>query len=168
MRVTYKLTAAEFVSAQNLHFCRGPFGLISAGFSYFVAPIIGILLILIIPFGREGIRSSTISGLFAPLFIGLLPLWLYLYWRYRFKASRVSNSPCVIDFEEDRINSEMPGFSKGIVEWAAIKKYREGGKVLLIYVSRTSFFIIPRHACDDGEYSAIKELLDRKLALARS
>ena len=135
MRVTYKLSAAQFLSAQNLHFCRGPFGLISAGFSYFVAPILGFLLILIIPFWRDGFRSSTISQLLAPLFIGLLPLWLYLYWRYRFKASRVSNDPCVIDFEEDRICSEMPGFSKGVVEWAAIKKYREGGKVLLIYIS---------------------------------
>jgi len=164
MRITYKLSAAEFVSAQNLHFCRGPFGLISAGFSYFVAPMVGLLLILIIPFWRDGVRSSTISQLLVPLFIGLLPLWLYLYWRYRFKASRVSNSPCVIDFEEDRIGSEMPGFSKGVIEWAAIKKYREGAKVLLIYVSRTSFIVIPRTACEKRGYSELKALLDRKLA----
>lgn len=167
MRVTYKLTAAEFVSAQNLHFCRGAFGFISAAVSYFIAPIVGLLFMVTIPFWRDGISSSTISGLFAPLFIGLLPLWLFLYWRYRFKASRVSNSPCVIDFEEDRIGSEMTGFSKGVVEWAAIKKYREGGKVLLIYVSRTSFFIIPRRACEGREYSELIAILNRKLASAK-
>jgi hypothetical protein len=164
MRVTYELTSAEFVSAQNLHFCRGTFGLINATFSYFVAPIVGLLLISIIPFWRDGIGVSTGSRLLASLFIGLLPLWLYLYWRYRFTASRVSNNPCVIDLEEDRIESEMPGFSKGVVEWAAIKKYREGGKVLLIYVSRTSFFIIPRRACASAEYPELIALLERKLA----
>jgi hypothetical protein len=165
MQVAYQLTAAEFVAAQRLHMGRGPLGFFSVAFSYFVAPILGLLLILVIPFWRDGITFSSIMRLIPPLLILLLPIWLSLYWRYRFRASRVSDSPCVIDFEEDRISSEMPGFSKGIVEWAAIKKYREGAKVLLIYVSRTSFFVVPRRACESGDFSSLRALLDRKLAL---
>jgi hypothetical protein len=164
MQVTYKLTAAEFVAAQRLHLGRGPLGFLSIAFSHFVAPVLGLLLILIIPFWRDGITGSTITQLIPALFILLLPVWLSLYWRHRFRASRVSNSPCVIDFEDDRISTETPGFSKGVVEWAAIKNYREGEKVLLIYVSRTSFFVVPRRACDNEDFSSLEAVLDRKLA----
>lgn len=164
MQVTYKLTAAEFVAAQKLHMGRSPLGFLSIAFSYFVAPILGLLLILCVPFWRDGITFSSIIGLIPPLLISLMPLWLSLHWRYRFRASRVSDVPCVIDFEEDRIDSEMPGLSKSKIEWIAIKKYREGAKILLIYVSRTSFFAIPRHACENGDFSGLKALLDRKLA----
>jgi hypothetical protein len=59
------------------------------------------------------------------------------------QISRVSNGPCLIDIGEDKIVTEMPGFSKSTVEWAAIKRYREAGKVLMLYVTRSSFIVIP-------------------------
>lgn len=164
MRVTYKLTAVEFVAAQHLHFRSGPIGFVMAAFSFFVAPVFGILLAFIVPFWRDALTASTVSGLIPALILISMPMSLYLYWRYRFEASRVSNSPCVIDFEEVRIGSEMPGFSKGNIEWAAIKEYRESAKVLLIYVSRTAFIVIPRRACEGAEYAELISLLDRKLA----
>jgi YcxB-like protein len=164
MRVAYKLTEAEFVSAQRLHTGRGFLGFVSIAFFYFVAPIVGFLLIYCILLRRDGNTFPSMTGLLAPLIILLAPVWFSFYWRYRFKASRVADSPCVIDFAEDRITSEMPGFSKSNIEWIAIKKYRKGAKVLLIYVSRTSFYIIPRRACENEDYAELIALLERKLA----
>ena len=54
----------------------------------------------------------------------------------------------MIDFEVDRIVTEMPGVSRSTVEWIAIKKYRESKKMLLVYVSGVSFYALPRRALE--------------------
>jgi hypothetical protein len=164
MRITYELTADEFIAAQSLHSRRNPLGYINLAICYLVGPLLGIFLMLsVVSFPKVGFNLSSLSQEFLPLLITLSPLWLHLYWRYRFRSSRVSNSPCVIDFGEDRIATEMPGFSKSTVEWIAIKKYRESKKMLLVYVSGVSFFAIPRRAFGGGGYIELITLLKRKL-----
>lgn len=169
MRITYKLTAADYIAAQNFHSRRGPIGFLSIGICYFVAPIVGIFLLLsVVNFRQAGVSFSTLSELFLPLLITLAPLWLYLYWRYRFRASRVSEGPCILDFGEDHIESEMPGVSRSTVEWIAVKRYRENRKILLIYLSRSSFYAIPRRALQEEEHPELIALLDRKLKSRKS
>ena len=165
MRITYELTAAEFIAAQSLHSRRNPLGYVSLVICYFIAPLLGVFFMLsVVSFPKVGFNLSSISQELLPLFITLTPLWLHLYWRYRFKSSRVSSNPCVIDFGEDRIVTEMPGFSRSTVEWIAIKKYRESKKMLLVYISGISFYAIPRRACEKGEYIELMALLKRKLS----
>ena len=165
MRITYELTAAEFIAAQSLHSRRNPLGYVSLVICYFIAPLLGVFFMLsVVSFHKVGFNLSSISQELLPLFITLTPLWLHLYWRYRFKSSRVSSNPCVIDFGEDRIVTEMPGFSRSTVEWIAIKKYRESKKMLLVYISGISFYAIPRRACEKGEYIELMALLKRKLS----
>jgi len=169
MHITYKLTAADYIAAQSFHSRRGPIGFLSIGFCYFVAPIIGIFLMLsVVNFRQAGISFSTLSELFLPLLITLVPLWLYLYWGHRFRASRVSDGSCVLDFGDDHIESEMPGVSRSTVEWVAVKRYRESRKILLIYLSRSSFYAIPRRALKEEEHPELIALLDRKLKLRKS
>jgi len=164
MRITYELTAAEFTAAQSLHSRRNLLGYIDLAICYLIAPMLGVFFMLsVVSFPKVGFNLSSLSQEILPLFITLSPLWLHLYWRHRFKSSRVSSSPCVIDFEEDRIVTEMPGFSRSTVEWIAIKKYRESKKMLLVYVSGVSFFAIPRRAFEKGEYSELIDILKRKL-----
>jgi hypothetical protein len=164
MRITYKLTAVEFIAAQSLHSRRNPLGYISLAICYFIAPLLGVLFMLSgVLFFKAGSIFSLTSQEFLGLLITLSPLWLHLYWRYRFKSSRVSGSPCVIDFGEDRIDTEMPGFSRGTMEWIAIKRYRESKKMLLVYVSGISFFAIPRRACANEDYIELISLLKGKL-----
>jgi hypothetical protein len=168
MRMTYKLTAAEFIAAQSLHSRRNPLGYINLAVCYLIGPLLGVFFMLsVVSFSKVGFNLSSLSQELLPILITLSPLWLHLYWRYRFKSSRVSNNPCVIDFEEDRIIAEMPGYSKSAVEWIAIKKYRESKKMLLVYVSGVSFFPIPRRACERGEYIDLIDLLKRKLPPGR-
>ena len=134
--------------------------------NYFVAPPLGLLLIFggITNMRQHGFTSSSVVSLLPALAITLLPLWLHLYLRYRFKTSRVSNGPCVIDFDENHVVTEMPGFSKSTVEWIAVKKYREAKRVLLIYVTRTSFIAVPRRAFGGEQYRELLSLLDQKLS----
>jgi len=165
MRITYELTAAEFIAAQRLHSRRNPLGYFSFAICYVVAPLLGILLMLsVVSFPKVGFNLSSLSKELLPLLITLTPLWLHLYWRNRFKSSRVSNRPCVIEFEEERIVSEMPGFSRSTVEWAAIKKYRKSKRMLLVYISGTSFWAIPCRAFEKEQYSELLLLLRRKLS----
>jgi YcxB-like protein len=165
VRITYELTADEFIAAQSLHSRRNLLGYINLAICYLIGPLLGIFFMLsVFSFPKVGFNLSSLSQELFPLLITLSPLWLHLYWRYRFKSSRVSNSPCVIDFGDDRIVTEMPGFSKSTVEWVAIKKYRESKKMLLIYLSGVSFFAIPRRVCEKGEYVELIELLKRKLS----
>ena len=165
MRITYELTAAEFIAAQSLHSRRNLLGYINLAVCYLIGPLLGVFFMLsVVSFPKVGFNLSSLSQELLPLLITLSPLWLHLYWRYRFKSSRVSSSPCVIDFEDDRILTEMPGFSKSTVEWIAVKKYRESKKMLLVYLSGVSFFAIPRRACEKGEYVELIDLLKRKLS----
>jgi len=89
MRITYKLTAADYIAAQNFHSRRGPIGFLSIGICYFVAPIVGIFILLSVVNFRQPGQFLDAFGAVPPTLI-TLPLWLYLYWRYRFRASRVS------------------------------------------------------------------------------
>jgi YcxB-like protein len=165
MRIMYELTAAEFIAAQRLHSRRNPVGYFNLAICYVVAPLLGIFLMLsVVSFPKVGFNLSSISKEIVPLLITLTPLWLHLYWRNRFKSSRVSSTPCVIEFDEDRIVSEMPGFSRSTVEWIAIKKYRESKKMLLIYISNVSFWAIPCRACEKEQYTELLGLLRRKLS----
>ncbi len=165
MRLTYELTASEFVAAQNLHSRRSPVGFVSLAICYVIVPLLGVFLMLsVVSFPKDGFTLSSISQEFVPLLLTLTPLWLHLYWRYRFRAIRISKEPCVLDFEDDRIVTEMSGVSRSTVEWIAIKKYRESKRMLLIYLSRASFIAIPRRACEKQEYVELIALLKRKIS----
>ena len=168
MRITYKLTAAEFVAAQGLHSRRNPLGYINVAICYLIAPLGGVFFMLsVVSFSKVGLNLSSLSQEVLPLLIPLAPLWLHLYWRYRFKSSRVSSNPCVIDFGEERIITEMPGFSKSTVEWISIKGYRESKKMLLVYLSGVSFYAIPRRSFEKGDYIMLIALLKRKVQSGR-
>ena len=165
MRITYTLTAAEFIAAQGLHARRNLVGYLNLAVCYVITPLVGVFLMLsVVSFPKVGFNLSSVSREFLPLLITLTPLWLHLYWRNRFKSSRVSSGPCVIDFAEDHIITEMPGFSRSTVEWIAIKKYCESKRMLLVYVSGISFLAIPRRACEKEQYINLIALLKRKLS----
>jgi hypothetical protein len=168
MRIIYELTAAEFTAAQSLHSRRNPLAFVNLLVCYILGPLSGVFLMLsVVSFPKAGFNLSSLSREILPLLITLSPFWLHLYWRYRFKLSRVSSGPCVIDFEEDCIVTEMPGVSRGTVQWIAIKKYRESRKMLLIYISGVSFYALPRRAFDKEEYTDLVGLLKRKLRPAK-
>jgi len=121
-------------------------------------------MLSVVSFPKEGFTLSSLAKEILPILITLAPLWIHLYWRDRFKSSRVSNGPCIVDFEKKRIVSEMPGVSRSTVEWAAIKKHRESKRMLLVYISGVSFWAIPRRAFTKEQYDELLPLLREKLS----
>src|SRR5271168_3191259 len=97
MRLTYKLTASEYVAANYLHWRRNPLLFLVDVFNYIAAPLLGLMLIFgnAIEIRRHGLTVSSILGLLPPIAITLIPLWIHLYLHYRFKSSRVSDGPCL-------------------------------------------------------------------------
>ena len=88
MRITYELTAAESIAAQSLRSRRSPLGLINLLVCYIIGPLLGVFLMLsVVSFPKAGfIFRRYLKNL--PLLITLSPLWLHLYWSYRFKSSQ--------------------------------------------------------------------------------
>jgi hypothetical protein len=166
MRVSYQMTVGEYVAAQLLNYRTSTHGVFILIFYLIAAPILG--FIMLIGAGsvawRSGHTPSSLSGLVVPGLILFMPLWLQLFLRSRFRATRISDSVCRLNFEEDNINTELPGFSKSTIEWAAVKKYRASKRVLLIYVSRASFLVVPLRAFASGEYEGLVAILRRKMS----
>ena len=166
MRVSYQLTAGEYVSAQHLNYRNSFGGRLALAFYYLAAPLFGVFLLFgaVSQARMSGFGVASVIGMLLPTFIVLTPLWLRLYLRYRFRLTRIADSACHIDFEDERINTELPGFCKSTVEWAAVRKYRESEKLLLIYVSRASFFAVPVRVLASGEKSELIALIGRKMS----
>jgi len=164
MRIGYQLTPGEYVAAQLLNYKSSVRGVTLLVFYWIAAPAFGLItLIGAISIARaSGYTLSSLSGVIIPTLLLLLPLWLHLYLRYRFRLTRISDGACYFDFEEQYITTEIPGFSKGTVEWAAVKKYRANNRILLIYLSRASFLIVPIRALAAGELEDLLTTLRRK------
>jgi hypothetical protein len=164
MRISYQMTPGEYVAAQMLNYRSSIQGVILLTIYWIAVPAFG--LFMLIGAGSiarsSGYTLSSLSGLIAPALFLLMPLWLHLYFRHRFRSTRISDSACCFDFEDQNITTEMPGFSKSTVEWAAVKKYRTSKKMLLIYLSRASFLVIPVRALAASEYEELIAILRRK------
>jgi hypothetical protein len=169
MRISYQMTAGEYVAAQMLNYQSSIQGVVLLAFYWIAAPAFG--LFMLIGAGSVARASdytlSALSGLIVPTLFLLTPLWLHLYLRYRFRLTRISDSACCFDFEEQNITTEMPGFSKSTVEWAAVKKYRASKRILLIYLSRASFLVVPTRAFAEGEYQELVATLRLKISSAQ-
>jgi hypothetical protein len=160
------LTPNEYVTAQLLNYRSSAEGVVLLIVYWIAGPAFG--LIAMLGAGSiaraSGFTLSSVTGLIVPTLLVFLPLWLHLYLRYRFRLTRISDGACYLDFDEECITTEMPGFSKGTVEWAAVKKWRANNKVLLIYVSRASFLVVPIRAFAAGEFEELVATLRRKIA----
>ncbi len=169
MRVSYQMTAGEYVAAQYLNYRNSTQGVVLLVFYWIAAPLFG--LFMLVGAGSvargSGYTLSSLTGLIVPALFLLTPLWLHLYLRHRFRLTRISDSTCHFNFEEENIATELLGFSNSTVEWAAVKKFRAGNKILLIYVSRASFLVVPVRAFGAGEYEGMIALLRRKMSSIR-
>lgn len=166
MRISYRLTAGEFASAQLLNYRKSFGGILMLAFYYLIAPLVGLSLLLspISLIRLHGFRVSYGLELLLPIFIVLMPLWLPIYLRYRFRLTMLFNNACVLEFEEDHIGTEVPGLAKSTFEWAAVDSYRENKQVVLIYLSRAAFLIVPVRTFAAGEHAELVTLVRRKMS----
>jgi hypothetical protein len=146
MQILYKLQLKDYVSAQYSHQWRKTAGPLILVLNYIVFPVLGALGIYEwIHAGHQHPdlhRSVMIPALC--LLLCLFPLILYFNLRRCYKLTRGSDGRCIIDFQEDNLYAEVPGHSRSVFEWSAVKNYCEGKSTLLIYFAPTLFLAIPK------------------------
>jgi len=90
--------------------------------------------------------------------------YLYMPRRARTVHRRLNQRPYDMVFDDDHMTWRSETASGGN-PWSAFVKWREGGRVFLLYRSRTRFQIIPKHAfADTGAIDAFRDLLRRRIS----
>jgi uncharacterized protein YhhL (DUF1145 family) len=165
MLISYNLSLSDYLAAQHPHYRQTLSKRLSLILIYGVFPLLGILfgffylLSLVHPTGKPFSFTFVIST----AFLLLIPLWFQFNLRRLYKKSRVSDENCNLQFTDENIYAEMPGYSKSTVERRAIRNYKEGGKAILLYMAPTRFFVVPKRVLKLGQRDELIALLDRKI-----
>jgi hypothetical protein len=131
-------------------------------------PIVGFLLIcsdLVGFFTEKDYFTRNPPVLLAvPICFLLLPL-LYLYstkkqFRNIFPHSR-TDLPLTIDIDDERIITEMPGFSEGKIFWNAIVEFVQNDKITLFYLAKSRFIFVPTKVFSKEQRTELSDLVAR-------
>ncbi len=165
MRISYKLDVNDFVSAQHMHYWHRFPARINLILCYGVFPLLGTLgmFLWVTSLITHSAKPFTTSFVVSILVLCAIPAWFYFNLRRCYRRSRVSDENCIIDFGEDHIQTELPGHSKSTLEWAAVKSFYEGAKIILLYFAPTRFLVIPRRVLTLDGHAELMELLKRKV-----
>jgi hypothetical protein len=98
----------------------------------------------------------------------MLPLWFRYNLRRCYKRTRISDENSNITLDEQNIQAELPGYSKSTVEWKAVRGYREGKKVILVYITQSQFFVIPKRVLQPGQRDQLIALLQSNISIKPS
>jgi hypothetical protein len=167
MQVKYKVTVSDYRNAVALHYrlkgrWRSPLNL------YKFISIVGALLLisdLIDAFCRNDYFSGGyVATLIIPLFMLSLP-FLYRYSTLKqFKnifPHSATDSTLMMDIDEERILSEMPGFTESKILWNAVVKFAQNEKVTLIYLAEIRFLFVPTNAFTPAQRTELNDLVAR-------
>jgi hypothetical protein len=167
MLVNYKVTVSDYRNAVALHYrlrgrWRSPLNI------FFFMPIVGALLLIndvVDAFRRDNYFSGgNYFVVLVPLSMLALPL-LYRYltkkqFKNMFPHSRTDSS-LTIDIDDQRIVSEMAGFSESKILWNAIVKFAQNEKVTLFYLAESRFLFVPTNAFSAAQRTELNDLVAR-------
>jgi len=83
------------------------------------------------------------------------------------KKNRRAYSPVRYTFDDSQVVKEA-ATSRQTLGWDAFVKWRKIGAYYLIYMSKRSFFVIPRAMIPEGRSAAFESLLSQKIKAKRS
>jgi len=160
--IDYKLTYRDFVAGQRLGVRQGVFTLIISFLTRYVATTVAVIIsIFMIIFVFKGQSSIAIGVLPVVIPLWLIPISVWLTWRYGFRRFKngESNEP-QMSFQADR--SSFVRHIKGMGEltwlWSATLGVYKNSRVVLVMARRGSFIIIPRRAISDAEISLLEDM----------
>jgi hypothetical protein len=166
MQIHFEFTLEDFLAAERLHATRSLASRIEMILNYWIVPSIGALGLacaLLLMRDRSSQDSAIILFVIAPLLL-LYPFFL----RARLKRAYIRNhsgpEERTMTFEPRRLVIEGPN-SRSELNWKAIKSYRVGDKVMLIYLAPGRFIPIPKRACSAALIQELHSLLMRKLMI---
>ena len=109
---------------------------------------------------------STATGNYSPLAIyASLLVLIYggaILVSVMAKKNRRAFSPVRYTFDESRVVKETVTSSQTL-NWDAFVRWRKVGAHYLIYMSKRSFFVIPRTRVPEGKVAAFEDLLSQRI-----
>lgn len=107
-------------------------------------------------------------GFGAPIYLALVfGLWLPYRIRRTFKQRKDLQRSCSFTATPEGLRFASEGV-EGVKPWGDYLKWREGRKVLLLYISDGHFQMIPKRFFESGEaLSAFRTLLESKIGQSR-
>ena len=166
MQVSYKLSLSDYLAAQHLYYWRKFSAKMILILNYVIYPLLGLIGLALYAYSviyhhGKPWSAGFFGGIFVLLFI---PLWFQFNLRRCYKKGRVIDANCNLDFNEENIQTDIPGYAKSTFEWQAVHNYQEGKKTILVYVAQTRFFVIPKHVLAPGQRDEFITLLQRKIS----
>ena len=92
------------------------------------------------------------------LAILLKPIWRWAARRALTQRQDLAN-PIQYNFDEECLSQEAT-FTKASYPWSALKSWREGDSMLLVYISDQLFYPIPKAQLDETTIDALRKALE--------
>lgn len=125
----------------------------------FVPPLLGLLA-----FSAYAAGARTEA---ATLFLGALAipivLWGYLAWLSKSPRSRSVYAPVRYEFTDAAI-AYRASESEGIIPWDQVVRWREAADHLLVYVSSSSYLLVPLADLESGVQARLRQILTEHVA----
>jgi hypothetical protein len=172
MKLTYELTLADYKAAQRLHI-RQKFSRRINFYVWFVAvpilAVLGLAFFIFFDVNKLTKSASVFFGAEAGLvwLAAYLPVWRAYAIRKCFKqilSPARTDRNSLIDIDDDRIVSTVPGVSEGRFFWNAILGFAQDEKVTLLYIREKAFLFFPTPAMSPAQRTELNHLVARHVS----
>ena len=169
MNFSYRPTLADYRAALRLHYRHKLSRRILHIAGLWLLPFV--MLAFLVPSiyqlaaDRENYSGGIGWGLLGLGFASFIPLSRYVAVRKQFKAifPAQSSGEVLLDIDEERIISTIPGSSEGKFFWTAILNFAQDEKVILLYIRKNMFLFIPTAALSSPEAAELTDRISSKL-----
>lgn len=165
MRVEWVLEYQDYLAAQNL-FNRSSFWRRISIFTLkWLLPAIAIIIALLLV-EKNGWSFALENG-WSVLLFGFM--FRFIYWlslRKGYKRIFLngdSTKPVYMEINDEQILSGIPGSSEGKFFWPTVLKFSEDEQIVLLYLSKRLFLIIPKNKIAPAEWSEMKQTIQRHI-----
>ncbi|MDY0088572.1 MAG: YcxB family protein [Coriobacteriia bacterium] len=122
----------------------------------FVPPVLGLLALLAY---SAGARTEAVA-----LFLGALAIpivvWGYLAWLSKSPRSQSLYATVTYEFTSDNIIYHS-SFGEGTIRWDQVLRWREVAEHVLIYVSGSSYLLLPLSDLEEPASACLRETLEQ-------
>jgi hypothetical protein len=170
VKLTFVPTLADFRASLRLH-CRQKMSrYIYSLLSLWLLPFLILLFLLSSIYTMATDRENYTGGagwiVLAFLFALAIPLRRTYAVRRQYKLMfppSQTSWEVLIDIDEDRVISSLPGSSEGKFFWNSILDFAQNEKVTLLYVRKNVFLFFPTQAMSPAQRTELNDLVARNM-----
>lgn len=174
MKLRFMPTLADYRASLRLH-CRHKISrYIYSLLSLWLLPFLIFLFLLSSVYAmltdRENYTGGSMWIVLALLCALAIPLRRYYAVRKQFKLMfppSHTNWQVLIDIDEERVISSIPGSSEGKFFWNSIMDFAQNEKVTLLYVRKNVFLFIPTQAMSHEQRTELNDLIARNMVRSK-